>query len=141
MDSYLLPSDTALVVIKHPVNGDAENGKIICNEVVKRLANHHGPVCFLHDATGMTSADHGYAEEFKNLSFVLADRTLDTVCVIPLLVPRIMALAVAKTSGRKWTIFKSSAEAAGHLDKMGVDAGSLKMYNGSVSVRRLEMAA
>jgi hypothetical protein len=141
MDSYLLPTDIALVVVKHPASGDSGNGKVICNEVVKKLASHHGPVCIFHDASDMLSADAGYAEEFKNLSVVLAERVRECVCVIPLLAPRIMALAVAKASGRKWTIFKSTAEAVNHLHSLGADIGHLRMYSGSVAVKRMEKAA
>lgn len=141
MESHILPGEVALVVIRHPAHGDAVNGKTIRNDVLKKLAGHRGPVCFFHDAQDMESADHDYAEEFKTLEAALAGRVRDTVCVIPLLVPRIMALTVAKATGRVWSIYKTKEEAAEHLHRNGVDVSGLRLYAGSVAVKGMGRAA
>jgi len=110
---------TALVIIKHPINGTGETGEAICVEVRRKLSGHRGPVCFFHDATDMTNADHAYAECFRVLDHEFSDRDVTFVCAIPSLVPRIMALTVIKPSSRRWEVFRTRDEAVEYLGSLG----------------------
>jgi len=121
MECSVYTSVSMLVVVRHPKDGHTENGKAICNEVISKLARCRGPVCVFHDATRMEAANPGYAGAFKELDRELSERTTEVVCVVPRLVPRIMALTVAKLSSRKWTIFTTITEAFLYLSKMGFD--------------------
>jgi hypothetical protein len=108
-----------LIIVKHPEKGDAENGKTVCGEIRHKIAGSSGPLCLYHDATGMATANAGYAGEFKKLDKDLADRVVEVVCAIPGSIPRMMAHTVAMFSSKKWSIFKERAEAIKYLNAAG----------------------
>jgi len=119
MDEELVSGCSSLVIVKHPENGVAENGKEICDQIRKKLKGSTGPVCLFHDATGMINANAGYAGAFKDLDKDISDRVVEVVCAIPGSIPRMMAHTVAMFSSKKWKIFKERPEAVEYLNLKG----------------------
>ena len=108
-----------LAIVKHPLKGDADNGKVICSKILTKLSTSEGPVCIYHDATNMETANIGYAGAFKDLDRQIAERVVEVVCAIPGSIPRMMAHTVAMFSSKKWSIFTSRADAIKYLNAMG----------------------
>jgi len=126
MAKDVFQAGTNLVIIKHPVRGNAENGREICGKIRQNLAGTTGQVCLYHDATVMSTANTGYAAEFKALDREISHRVIEVVCAIPGSIPRMMAYTVAMLSDKKWSIFKTREEADAYLTKMGYSTASIK---------------
>lgn len=108
-----------LAIVKHPKKGDADIGKAICARIRQKLKESEGPVCIYHDATGMSTANIGYAGAFKELDLEISERVVEVVCAIPGSIPRMMAHTVAMFSSKKWSIFTTRMDAIKHLNAMG----------------------
>jgi len=127
-------SCTSLVIIKHPMRGDAQSGRIICDEIRRKLIGCPGQVCLYHDASGMENADPAYAGAFKELDKFISERVVEVVCLIPRQIPRMMAHTVAMFSDKKWNIFKDAAEAEKYIVTKGYDASVFKSAVEAVTV-------
>jgi len=138
MGTNVFQAGTNLVIIRHPAKGNADNGRDICGQIRKKLAGSTAQVCLFHDATAMSTADAGYAAEFKALDKDISARVIEIVCAIPGSIPRMMAHTVAMFSDKKWSIFKTKDEADAYLTKMGYSASAMTATGTeSVSVKVL----
>ncbi|MBI5189626.1 MAG: hypothetical protein HZA22_02975 [Nitrospirae bacterium] len=129
----------ALVVVRHPADGRTGNGRDICDTIKAKLRGHRGKVYIFHDATDMQVADIGYAKAFQCLDKDLLGFSVHIVCVIPSLVPRVMALTVVKASPHDWSIFKTFGEAERHLAARGVKLSGMWSGRENVVVRTINM--
>lgn len=111
--------DTILVMIIHQEKGDGASGKAVCDKVRTMVAGGRNPICLFHDAMAMTTANAGYAGEFKLLDKDINDRLVEVVCAIPGSIPRMMAHTVAMFSDKDWSIFKTMPEALAYLYSKG----------------------
>ncbi|HEX9861547.1 MAG TPA: hypothetical protein VGB23_10100 [Nitrospirota bacterium] len=131
-------TDTMLVIIRHPEKGEEANGKSVCNEIRKMVSGSGKPLCLLHDATNMSTANAAYASAFKDLDRDIAGRLVEVVCAIPGSIPRMMAHTVAMFSDKDWAIFKSLQEALDYLKTKGFAVTAQEVAGaGAVSVKSL----
>ncbi len=138
MSTQVFSLGTNLVVIRHPEKGDAENGKIICDHIRGKLADGSDPVCLFHDATGMATANTGYAGAFKDLDKEISGRVIEVVCAIPGSIPRMMAHTVAMFSEKKWSIFKTRQESEEYLKSKGYSVADVSHpADGPVGLKKL----
>ena len=138
MNAQVFLIGTNLVIIRHPQKGDAENGKAICDEIRKKLSGGSEPVCLFHDATGMATANTGYAAAFKELDKEISERVIEAVCAIPGSIPRMMAHTVAMFSEKKWSIFKTRQESEEYLKSKGYSVADVSHpADGPVGLKKL----